>query len=334
LIDRNLRTLQGTSVSTGIDQAGEREYFEVWGHRNVFVERTRQWVPGAVVTDQQILLKPELLKSDYYNGFLKPRDMHALLRISIQIETDVHQSISLMRPRLLGEFEQADLDNCRFFLSHLQRSAGLSRRLSVSAQMLKNANQMLEENVVGVLLINCAGKVIFANRTARALANAADSFKLQNDQIVALNPDNDSQIRRLVAGATGRIDKADYARGGVIRLASKSTSKYYVAVIGSLPQTSMYADAPAAFILVSDPTSAPIPSSSLLQNIYGFTAAEVRLAGHLAAGKTPEQAALLMHTKITTVRSQLAHLFRKTGTSRQSDLTRMLVLLPASSGTD
>ena len=81
LIDRNLNTMEGRAIAVGIDLASQREYFDVWSTHDVL----RQWTPayraGAVQTDRDILPRTELLRSDYYNGFMKPRDMHAVLRL-------------------------------------------------------------------------------------------------------------------------------------------------------------------------------------------------------------------------------------------------------------
>src|SRR5215203_1002561 len=75
LIERNLATMEGRAVASGVDLQSQREYFTIWGSRNVIVSKRRIFKPGHVDTDQQILAKSDLLRSDYYNGFMKPRDM-------------------------------------------------------------------------------------------------------------------------------------------------------------------------------------------------------------------------------------------------------------------
>src|SRR3954452_4721179 len=51
LIDRNIRTMQGTAVSTGLDDAGQAEYFATWSGKNVFLTLTPRWTAGSIVTD-------------------------------------------------------------------------------------------------------------------------------------------------------------------------------------------------------------------------------------------------------------------------------------------
>lgn len=61
--------------------------------------------------------------------------------------------------------------------------------------------------------------------------------------------------------------------------------------------------------------------------LYGLTAAEVALAETLLAGEMPDSFAAARNVKITTVRSQLSSLLRKTETERQSQLVARLTRL-------
>jgi hypothetical protein len=54
LIDRNLRTLEG-SICSNFDQGSEREFITNWTERNVLRQRTHVWRPGVIETDPEIL---------------------------------------------------------------------------------------------------------------------------------------------------------------------------------------------------------------------------------------------------------------------------------------
>jgi DNA-binding CsgD family transcriptional regulator len=76
-------------------------------------------------------------------------------------------------------------------------------------------------------------------------------------------------------------------------------------------------------MLVSRETS-PQPNPVRLQQMYGLTSAEVQLATSLACGSTPLEIARRRKLSRTTIRSQLAALFSKTDTKRQSELVALL----------
>ena len=107
LVKKDLRTAQGTAFQWGVDPSDAREYLTYWLPRNVFHHRTRVWRPGHIETDRTILPKQELLRSDYYNGFLKPHDMHAMMRVALHIDDRSLHILALARSEQAGEYEQA-----------------------------------------------------------------------------------------------------------------------------------------------------------------------------------------------------------------------------------
>ncbi len=66
------------------------------------------------------------------------------------------------------------------------------------------------------------------------------------------------------------------------------------------------------------------PGVLLLQQLFGFTPAESRLAGLILQGYAPAEAAARLRVGLATVRSQLSSLLRKAGASKQAELVRRL----------
>jgi DNA-binding CsgD family transcriptional regulator/PAS domain-containing protein len=327
LIDRNLNTMEGRAVAFGVDAAGQREYFDVWSTRDIL----RQWTPayraGMVETDHDILPRKDLLASDYYNGFMKPRDMHAVMRMTLVAEPGYRRIISMSRPASLGDYDRDDLDQCRRLMPHLQRAARVMQRVEESNVTLSGFSGVLEQSPTGVLLLDRTGKLLFTNRAARTMAATNDGFTLRNDGIKAVNQAEDGALQRLIAAATGRLARPEAPRGGVMRLSRKSGKPAFALAGAPLHGDAFSAEtAPAAFILITDAASgAPKP---LLRELFGLTDAEARVAERLMQGDTPEQAAITLGVKTSTARWHLAALYRKTGTNRQAQLVRLLMSVP------
>jgi DNA-binding CsgD family transcriptional regulator/PAS domain-containing protein len=327
LIDRNLNSMEGRAVAFGVDAAGQREYFETWSTRDVL----RQWTPayraGVVETDLDILPRKDLLASDYYNGFMKPRDMHAVIRMTLAAEPGYRRIISMSRPASLGDFGRADVTQCERLMPHLQRAARVMQRVEETNAVLSGFSGVLEQSPTGVLLLDRNGRLLFANRAARAMAATNDGFTLRNDGIMAVNDGEDGALQRLIAAATGRLAQPEAPRGGVMRLSRKS-GKPDFAIAGAPLDGEAFSPetAPTAFLLITDAASgAPKP---LLRELFGLTEAEGRVAERLMQGDTPEQAAVVLGVKTSTARWHLASLYRKTGTSRQAQLVRLLMSVP------
>lgn len=80
----------------------------------------------------------------------------------------------------------------------------------------------------------------------------------------------------------------------------------------------------ASIVVLLDLDTFPVPNPTTLKLLFGLTFAEARLAFHLAQGRTPNEIAKLLRVSRTTVRSQLAAIFSKTNTKRQSTLVALL----------
>ena len=65
---------------------------------------------------------------------------------------------------------------------------------------------------------------------------------------------------------------------------------------------------------------------------FGLTAAEVRLLELMVAGNTVNAAAASLNVAVTTARTHLARLMEKTGTRRQAELVRKILLIPPAPG--
>jgi PAS domain-containing protein len=211
LLDRNLHTNEARATAIGLDAASQREFFDIWSERDILRLRTRTYRAGAVETDHDILPRRDLLRSDYYNGFMKPHDMHAYLRMTLAVEDECRRIISFARPVSLGEYDTVELEHCRRLMPHFQRAARVMRRVEESNLVLTAFSDLLEQSSTGVLLLSRTGKVLFANRAARAMAQSADGFLLRGERIEVVNRQHHAALQRLIAGAAGRADRPDGA---------------------------------------------------------------------------------------------------------------------------
>jgi DNA-binding CsgD family transcriptional regulator len=81
---------------------------------------------------------------------------------------------------------------------------------------------------------------------------------------------------------------------------------------------------PAAVLFIRDPEPAFALEPKALEKLHGFTAAEALLAASLARGLTLELAAVERGISYETARTQLKHVFLKTGCRRQAELVALL----------
>lgn len=80
----------------------------------------------------------------------------------------------------------------------------------------------------------------------------------------------------------------------------------------------------AAIILMNDPQQTTVAPARVLRTLYSLTTKESQLAESLLNGHTLEEYCADKHVSLNTVRSQLKSIYRKTDTSRQAELIRLL----------
>ena len=86
-------------------------------------------------------------------------------------------------------------------------------------------------------------------------------------------------------------------------------------------------DGAALVVILLDPENCPEPSHDLLQQVFGLTKSEARLARRLLGGHSLQDIADACGVSVGTVRSQTKAVFVKTRTRRQSKLVRLLTRL-------
>jgi|SRR5471030_643401 len=82
-------------------------------------------------------------------------------------------------------------------------------------------------------------------------------------------------------------------------------------------------------IIISDHNQQRAMAANVLQNSYGLTAAETRVATGLASGQTQDELSETLFVSLATIKTHTQHIYQKIGIGRQVDLVRLVYGLPA-----
>jgi len=252
-------------------------------------------------------------------------------------ETDAFTGIALFRNKTLAAFGQADYDLMGLLIPHLRRSLAMYKRFAVLDLGQRTAFEALDHIATGIVLLGEAGMVRFANRMARAMAMAedgdGDGFRFRDDHMLV----NNSNIQRqLVDAADSAIRSArdgEILASEPITIAKRSEGRPYACLVGTLWGNHLrfdqgILDDPVAVLFVTDPERPQEAPADLLQRLYGLTPAEARILESLVAGHSLKATAAAQDIAYGTACSHLTAVFGKTGTSRQTDLVRVVLATP------
>jgi DNA-binding CsgD family transcriptional regulator len=121
--------------------------------------------------------------------------------------------------------------------------------------------------------------------------------------------------------------------GGTIKLHDANEAKELLVL--AAPMRSDHAGARwfglniCAALFISEPKAKHPLSVELLEQWFGFTAAEAQVAVDLMNGLDPEEISGRRHVSAETVRSQIKAIYEKTGVNRRGKLGKLLLTSPA-----
>lgn len=171
-----------------------------------------------------------------------------------------------------------------------------------------------------VMLVDASGRILAANPAARGLVDQARKAN-GGKPGVTLPGLSAEQFASIVRRACRPGEKG----GGSLMQVSPGSTQPPLQVMATpvAANPAIGSDQPTALILVHGPQR-PDSGNHLLQQIFGLTPAEARLARLILEGRSPGDAAIQLHVSVSTIRTQLSAVLKKTGAQRQSDLVRRL----------
>src|SRR5215831_15171538 len=161
---------------------------------------------GAVVTSQQVLPDTELLKTEYYNDFLRRLDLHNLTGAMLLQEPGALSHLSILRPRRMGGFGPREVRILRTITPHLRRAFRIHQKMAHAAWERNAIGEVLDRVPFGVVLIGSGGKVLRVNRSASEVLSSRDGLSLKQDSLVAVSPTETETLRRAIAVARGGFE--------------------------------------------------------------------------------------------------------------------------------
>jgi DNA-binding CsgD family transcriptional regulator len=84
-------------------------------------------------------------------------------------------------------------------------------------------------------------------------------------------------------------------------------------------------DRAALVLILVDPMDCPEPSHDILEQVFGLTKSEARVASRLMCGESLQTIAEASGVAVGTVRAQMKSIFAKTQTHRQAELVGLLM---------
>lgn len=268
--------------------------------------------------------KDHLFYYDWHHSFSDTR--HRLAGMA-SLADHLTSGITVHRTRQQGDYHPSHIERFGFLLPHLERAVSIGFRLGTFGATQQMSFQMLDANPFAIVVLDETAHVIFVNRAARALISGQDGLVLSSNILSSRHLGDNARLQDLIGRALRLANGEAAEPAGAMHALRPSGKRPYTILVSPLCRTHFMLSRmrPAVCIAITDPEREAELPEKILRTLYGLAPAEVRLAGHIAGGKSVQDAADALGISYTTARTQLAAIFRKTATSRQGELVRLLL---------
>lgn len=317
-------------------------HIELWGTRyqsddlwlQKVVERNCLY-QGSIVIGHELVDDEELLASRWYREFLSRVDIFHLMSgalFGVEHESYPLVGCSLFRGRQAVHFGEHCRQRFRILLPHLSRSLELMFRLRDAEFRVAASLQALNQIRSGILLLDDAGAVCFANTTAEAILRREDglglktqrgSLGLLHSHDLEAQPVLEHILRAAVRISEGAVDHFAHA----VAVRRSAGSDHYSVQVACLPESNPYlldGKVPRAIVFIKDTGQSLRPDGGLLQRVYNLTRTEVRVALAVCDGSSLDQVALHLNVKMNTLKTHLKSIYAKMAVNNRAALFRLM----------
>jgi len=286
------------------------------------------WYPNRALLGEDLITEEELLRSDWYNDFCRPHDVHHLVGAVFGIERGVTGSIGVHRAPGEASFETCDRGRMSLLIPHLQQMFWLIRAADANARARQLSFDTLAALSVGVFVVGADNRVRLMNVAAERVVRIG-AIAVRRGQLSLADAQLDDRLRAAIKrAALAPLGRSVFA-GETIFAPARDGAVLSLKVMPVPPDAAASGPLePLAAVLVGDVASGFAASPDAIRNLYNLTPAETRLMLALLNGETPAEYAERTGITLNTARTQLKSLFAKTGSNRQADLVRKVMIDP------
>jgi DNA-binding CsgD family transcriptional regulator len=303
-----------------------RAYDSYWHQHDPWAHspRTASLASGRVAIGDALIDPADMRRTAFYNELGRPHDLVQALVGMIEVNGRRLSCVSINGSARRAPFSAEDAALLTALMPHMQNALELHRRLARVETAAADALTAIDRLAEGVLLVTSTGRVVHANRAARALLHARDGVFVDAGDLRAASAVDTTALRAAIHAAASTRVRGSAARR--LFLARPSGRRPYVVLVAPAVTRllALTPVAPAVVVCVSDPERLITLPADRLRRFFGLTAAEARVASCLLDGDAPAVAAARLKISLPTVRAHLRQIFAKTETTSQAELARVL----------
>lgn len=305
-----------------------RPYVERYHTYDVWMQRGHElgaFVPGNVVTGDDLLPREEFLATVFYREFLSLSNIHDLCCGILHdgSESDIPiVHIAIYRPKEAPVFGAPEKALLTALIPHLREATRIGFRLGALERRARMMQAAVETVTPPLLLLDKQGMVVFANDKAQEFLETNDMLRMEGGRL-KVKFGQQAKLDALLEG-----HQAGETLFGIVRPSDKRNIWLIRIPVQLEENAPPDARRPTIALMIHDPGTTDKIDMEGFAKVHDLTPAEARVMNLLLEHAQLPPIAQELGVSLHTVRSQLRTIREKTGARRQAELVRMLMSWP------
>ncbi len=294
--------------------------------RNPWFLSSDDYLPGRVMTGDELISHNDLRRTDFYRGFLQPRGLlHLLCGVVDQRPRSAHV-LSAYRAETQPPFDAREKSELASLLDHVTLALQAQWRWQEAHDLAQALLGLSDHDANPAILVTADGEPIYSNPAARLLLERHHGLRLDGSHVVAASAGE----RRLLSETIARVAREDAVHDGaapaVLTIANTPPLPPVVVVVraaGQVFRQQVGARRGLVMLAVRGSHSGHDPATCVFARQYELTAAQSKVSALVFAGQSLSTIAQSLNLSENTVRSHLKQIFQKTDTHGQMELVHL-----------
>ncbi|HEX5959332.1 MAG TPA: helix-turn-helix transcriptional regulator [Hyphomicrobiaceae bacterium] len=309
------------SLSANMDATSIDAYNRHFGGRNPWMAKAMLRPLGLGVRAEQMFPPDQLLRTEFYNDFLRLEGVQSGVGVTIFRERGCNFMLSLMSVPVDDAEGKAAAELLGRLAPHLRQAFAYYRGAKPGGAAPPFVGAITDALTVACVAIGFERSVRWANAAGWRLLTEGSRIGIDvRGRLKARS----AELREAIALAQAAADRQDGAGTRVLSVRRQNegeTAARVTLVVPALAPFERFFAGPVVLLLVEEePQRVGIPTEASLRQAFALTNAESRLALALANGSSLAAAAEGLQISRHTARAHLKSIFAKTQVHRQAEL--------------
>jgi DNA-binding NarL/FixJ family response regulator len=315
------------TFQVGCDEHYLRLHEEKYGALNPCLGPLQLVPVGTVVTSAMMIDDYELLRTRYYQEWLKPQGLLDTVGFIVLKAGQRIASLTATRLECEGRYGDAEVRLLNRLTPHVCRSVAVADVFNLKTVKSKVLEATLDALKCGVYLTDHEGHILYMNRAAQCQVETGDALLIQNSRLTPVDKAAHATLAKALAEAAA--GSAEEPAGAVALPGAKAKG-----LVGTILSLSLNRDqrrnpglnsGATVAVFVQDPVAETHLPGQAFAKLYGLTGSELRVLLAMSPAHCIKEAAEMLEISEATAKTHLQHIYAKTGTSKQTELMSLFI---------